>query len=68
MGQGSARNDVGTAYINDVFMRHPLTTRNQEELEIAAKAAAILQRNQLRNVLKRTPQNGESRSTPLGSP
>ncbi|KOU39632.1 gluconolaconase [Streptomyces sp. WM6378] len=66
MGQGSARNDVGTAYINDVFMRHPLTTRNQEELEIAAKAAAILQRNQLRNVLKRTPQNGGEQINPIG--
>lgn len=49
---------MGTAYINDVFMRHPLTTRNQEELEIAARAAGILQRNQLRNVLKRPPQGG----------
>lgn len=66
MGNSSARNDVGTAYINDVFMRHPLTTRNQEELEIAAKAAGVLQRNQLRNVLKRTPQSGGKQIDPIG--
>lgn len=68
MGNASARNDVGTAYINDVFMRHPLTTRNQEELEVAARAAGILQWNQLRNVFKRTPRAGASRSTRSGSP
>ncbi|UUU38195.1 hypothetical protein [Streptomyces sp. NBC_00162] len=66
MGNSSARNDVGTAYINDVFMRHPLTTRNQEELEIAARAAGILQRNQLRNVLKRPPQGGGEPVAPIG--
>ncbi|MCX5377588.1 gluconolaconase [Streptomyces sp. NBC_00091] len=66
MGDSSARNDVGTAYINDVFMRHPLTTRNQEELEIAARAAGILQRNQLRNVFKRTPKEGGEQIEPIG--
>ncbi|MGW7005384.1 hypothetical protein ACWGCW_21915 [Streptomyces sp. NPDC054933] len=67
MGQGSAKNEVGTGYIGDVFMRHPLTTRNQEELDIAAKADAILKRHQ-RSELKRTPKEGENRSAPSASP
>ncbi|MCX5196184.1 gluconolaconase [Streptomyces sp. NBC_00249] len=66
MGDSSARNDVGTAYINDVFMRHPLTTRNQEELDIAARAAGILERNLLRNAFKRTPQAGGKQIDPVG--
>ncbi|MFI6049012.1 gluconolaconase [Streptomyces violascens] len=57
---------MGTAYINDVFMRHPLTTRNQQELDIAAKAAAILQRNLLRNAFKRTPEAGGEQINPIG--
>ncbi|MBT2407531.1 MULTISPECIES: gluconolaconase [unclassified Streptomyces] len=66
MGQGSARNDVGTAYINDVFMRHPLTTRNQEELGIAARAAGILERNLNRGVFRRNRQGGGEQVNPIG--
>ncbi|MFI1972174.1 gluconolaconase [Streptomyces cinnamoneus] len=65
MGQESAKNEVGTAYIGDVFMRHPLTTRNQEELEISAKADAILKRHQ-RDELKRTPEGGGKPISPTG--
>lgn len=67
MSEKSAKSDVGKAYINDVFMRHPLTTRNQDELEIPAKAEAILERNKQRGALKRTPKEGASRSAPSGS-
>ncbi|MFE6842413.1 gluconolaconase [Streptomyces sp. NPDC057686] len=66
MSANSMKSDVGKAYINDVFMRHPLTTRNQEELEIAARADSILRRNQLRNVLKRTPEGGGEPISPIG--
>ncbi|MEV4441452.1 gluconolaconase [Streptomyces sp. NPDC049577] len=65
MGQGSAKSDVGTAYIGDVFMRHPLTTRNQEELDIAGKAEAILQRHQ-RDALKRSVEGGKKQLSPIG--
>ncbi|MEV0416522.1 gluconolaconase [Streptomyces sp. NPDC050448] len=66
MGNSSARNDVGTAYINDVFMRHPLTTRNQEELDIAARATGILERNLSRGVFKRNRQGGGEQVHPIG--
>ncbi|KUM74171.1 gluconolaconase [Streptomyces sp. ISL-22] len=66
MGEASAKNEVGTAYIGDVFMRHPLTTRNQEELDIAAKAAAILERHQRRNALLRSPEGGGTPISPTG--
>ncbi|MEV6732726.1 MULTISPECIES: gluconolaconase [unclassified Streptomyces] len=67
MSANSMTSDVGKAYINDVFMRHPLTTRNQEELEIAAKAEEILKRNLLRNAaLKRTTERGGETVSPIG--
>ncbi|ELS55377.1 hypothetical protein [Streptomyces viridochromogenes] len=66
MGEASAKNEVGTAYIGDVFMRHPLTTRNQEELGIAAKAAAILERHRRRNALLRSPEGGGTPISPTG--
>lgn len=66
MADSSMRNEVGTAYLGDVFMRHPLTTRNQEELELEAKAAGILARNQARDVFKRTPQGGGQQIRPIG--
>ncbi|RKT05629.1 hypothetical protein BX286_3633 [Streptomyces sp. 3211.6] len=66
MGQGSARNDVGTAYINDVFMRHPLTTKNQKELDIGARAAGILERNLRRGVFKRNRQGEGQPLDPIG--
>ncbi|MCC9305628.1 gluconolaconase [Kitasatospora sp. RB6PN24] len=64
MANTSMKNDVGRAYLGDVFMRHPLTTRNQEELGIAAKADAILGR-QL-NALKRSPEGGGDPIAPIG--
>lgn len=66
MAGNSTENPVGTAYIGDVFMRHPLTTQNQQELEIDAKAAAILQRNESRNVAKKMPQRGDKEICPIG--
>jgi hypothetical protein len=66
VGDDSAINPVGRAYLGDVFMRHPLTTRNQEELDIAAKADSILDRNL--KALKRTPEGGGNQITPVGSP
>ncbi|MCC9305626.1 gluconolaconase [Kitasatospora sp. RB6PN24] len=64
MGDTSMKSDVGRAYLGDVFMRHPLTTRNQQELGIAAKADAILAR-QL-NALKRSPEGGGDPIAPVG--
>ncbi|WP_035847656.1 hypothetical protein [Kitasatospora azatica] len=63
MASTSVKNDVGRAYLGDVFMRHPLTPRNQEELGLAAKADAILAR-QL-NALKRTTAEGKA-VAPIG--
>jgi hypothetical protein len=60
----SATNPVGRAYLGDVFMRHLLTTQNQDELEIAAKADSILNRNL--NALKRTPEGGGAPIDPIG--
>ncbi|MFC6882596.1 MULTISPECIES: gluconolaconase [Actinomadura] len=66
MAGNSTENTVGTAYIGDVFMRHPLTTQNQQELELDAKAGAILRRNEERGVLKRTPKDGKEEICPVG--
>ncbi|MFF4740939.1 gluconolaconase [Streptomyces sp. NPDC001262] len=54
---GDAADPVGTCFVPDVFMRHPLTTQNQSELNIGTKAADILQRNQDR--LKLLSETGE---------
>ncbi|MQS11062.1 gluconolaconase [Streptomyces kaniharaensis] len=64
MANTSVKNDVGRAYLGDVFMRHPLTTRNQEELGIAAKWEAILAR-QLK-ALMRVPKAGGDPIAPIG--
>ncbi|AOR31564.1 gluconolaconase [Streptomyces fodineus] len=64
MSSTSVKNPVGRAYLGDVFMRHPLTTRNQEELDIAAKADAILNRRP--NALKRVPEGGGDPISPIG--
>ncbi|MGW8380612.1 gluconolaconase [Streptomyces sp. ODS28] len=66
MGNESAKNPVGTAYINDVFMRHPLTTKNQRELGIEDKAAGILERNRARGAFRRTPAEGGDPIDPVG--
>ncbi|EST20745.1 hypothetical protein [Streptomyces roseochromogenus] len=64
MSSTSVKNPVGRAYLGDVFMRHPLTTRNQEELDIAAKADSILSRQP--NALKRVPEGGGKPISPVG--
>ncbi|GAA1959527.1 hypothetical protein [Amycolatopsis minnesotensis] len=64
MGKDSAKNEVGHAYLGDVFMRHPLTARNQEELEIAAKADDILER--MGAYFKKTPEGGGKPIQPTG--
>jgi hypothetical protein len=64
MSGSSVTNPVGRAYLGDVFMRHPLTTQNQQELEIAVKADSILNRNL--NALKRTPEGGGEPIDPIG--
>ncbi|MBB4935483.1 hypothetical protein F4561_006377 [Lipingzhangella halophila] len=38
-------NKVGKAYITERYILHPLTPRNQEELEIAAKVPSILEQS-----------------------
>ncbi|KAB7849307.1 hypothetical protein FRZ00_07055 [Streptomyces mobaraensis] len=45
-------------------MRHPLTTQNQEELEILAKARSMLERNL--PSLKRKVKDGEKEICPVG--
>ncbi|MQS11060.1 gluconolaconase [Streptomyces kaniharaensis] len=64
MADSSVKNDVGRAYLGDVFMRHPLTTRNQEELGIAARWEAILTR-QLK-ALTRARKGGGDPIAPIG--
>ncbi|MGW2651920.1 gluconolaconase [Streptomyces sp. NPDC001393] len=64
MSGNSVSNPVGRAYLGDVFMRHPLTTQNQEELEIASKVDFVLHRNS--NALRRTPEGGGDAITPVG--
>ncbi|UBI39032.1 MULTISPECIES: gluconolaconase [Streptomyces] len=64
MAEPSEKNPVGRAYLGDVFMRHPLTTQNQEELEILRKARSILERNLSR--LKRKPKGGDKEICPVG--
>ncbi|MEU5127113.1 gluconolaconase [Streptomyces mobaraensis] len=64
MAEPSCRNPVGRAYLGDVFMRHPLTTQNQEELEISAKARSMLERNL--PSLKRKVKDGEMEICPVG--
>ncbi|GAB3477948.1 YncE family protein [Nocardiopsis coralliicola] len=48
---GPTENNVSTVYLGERFIRHPLTGRNMKELDIAAKAAGILERD--REKLKR---------------
>ncbi|WP_414167557.1 gluconolaconase [Streptoverticillium reticulum] len=57
-------NPVGTCFLPDIFVRHPLTTLNQSELNISGKAADILARNQDR--LKLTPEGGGNPVAPDG--
>ncbi|MGF1425680.1 gluconolaconase [Kitasatospora sp. LaBMicrA B282] len=64
MSDGSMRTAVGRAYLGDVFMRHPLTNRNQQELDIAAKADALLARQS--STLKRAPEGGGDPVAPIG--
>jgi hypothetical protein len=64
MSGNGAQNDVGRAYLGDVFMRHPLTARNQEELEIAAKANSIL--NRQLTALQKVPEGGGGPIGPIG--
>ncbi|MEV5545982.1 gluconolaconase [Streptomyces sp. NPDC052309] len=64
MSGKDVKSSVGRAYLGDVFMRHPLTTQNQEELKIADKVSFILDRNLDR--LKRTPQGGGEKVSPVG--
>ncbi|MBZ4322150.1 gluconolaconase [Streptomyces sp. SCA2-4] len=45
-------------------MRHPLTTRNQEELDLLHKARATLERNLSK--LKRMPKDGKAEICPVG--
>ncbi|MGA5561928.1 YncE family protein [Streptomyces platensis] len=42
---GAIKNNVSTAHLGERFIRHPLTGRNLKELNIADKAAAILERD-----------------------
>ncbi|MFG2395108.1 gluconolaconase, partial [Streptomyces lavendulae] len=66
MSGPSMRNPVGGVYLGDVFMRHPLTTQNQEELDIAGKADSILNRPQQLAALMRVPEGGGEPIAPIG--
>ncbi|GGU52795.1 hypothetical protein GCM10010211_16630 [Streptomyces albospinus] len=66
---GATKNNVSTAYLGERFMRHPLTGRNLKELNIADKAAAILERDQgkLKRKAERKSADGTDRYvSPVG--
>ena len=57
----ATKNNVSTAHLGERFMRHPLTGRNLEELEIEHKAAALLERN--KEKLKRKAEHKSADGT-----
>ncbi|MGW6533969.1 YncE family protein [Streptomyces venezuelae] len=63
------KNNVSTAHLGERYMRHPLTGRNLKELDVAAKAPAILERDKekLKRKAEKKSPNGEDRYVhPIG--
>lgn len=66
---GATKNNVSTAHLGERFVRHPLTGRNLKELEIADKAAAILERDReklKRKAEKKAPDGKDRYVSPTG--
>ncbi|OIJ97488.1 gluconolaconase [Streptomyces sp. MUSC 14] len=60
---GPTKNNVSTTHLGERFVRHPLTKRNLEELGIAGKAAAILERDKekLKRKAEKKAKDGSDR-------
>ncbi|MBP2401637.1 Gluconolactonase [Streptomyces netropsis] len=66
---GATKNNVSKAHLGERFIRHPLTGRNLDELQIAEKAAAILDRDKeklKRKAEKKTKDGNERKIAPIG--
>ncbi|MET9795003.1 YncE family protein [Nocardiopsis alba] len=66
---GPTKNHVSTTYLGERFIRHPLTGRNLKELDIAAKAPVILERDKeklKRKAEKKTADGKERHVYPIG--
>ncbi|MEU7433244.1 hypothetical protein AB0B07_20810 [Streptomyces sioyaensis] len=66
---GATKNNVSTTHLGERFIRHPLTGRNLKELEIADKAAAILERDKdklKRKAEKKTAEGKDREIAPTG--
>ncbi|MFF7230550.1 YncE family protein [Streptomyces sioyaensis] len=66
---GAIKNNVSTAHLGERFIRHPLTGRNLKELNIADKAAAILERDKeklKRKAEKKSPDGTDRYVSPTG--
>ncbi|MFD9207697.1 hypothetical protein ACFVZM_15660 [Streptomyces sioyaensis] len=63
------KNNVSTTHLGERFIRHPLTGRNLKELEIADRAAAILERDKSkleRKAEKKTADGKDRKIAPTG--
>lgn len=66
---GPTKSNVSKAYLGERFIRHPLTNRNLEELDIDDKAYAILARDQeklKRKAEKKKPDGTDRYVSPTG--
>ncbi|MFD7238325.1 YncE family protein [Streptomyces syringium] len=66
---GATKNNVSKAHLGERFIRHPLTGRNLDELKVAEKAAAILERDKeklKRKAEKKTKDGKDREVTPTG--
>ncbi|WP_049569879.1 YncE family protein [Nocardiopsis sp. SBT366] len=66
---GPTRNNVSTTRLGERFIRHPMTGRNLRELDIAAKAPVILERDReklRRKAEKKTPDGRDRYVYPTG--
>ena len=60
---GPTKNNVSTSYLGERFVRHPLTNRNLEELEVSDRAHIILERDKdkLKRKAEKKNPNGTDR-------
>ncbi|MEU3230197.1 YncE family protein [Nocardiopsis alba] len=60
---GPTKNHVSTTHLGERFIRHPLTGRNLKELDIAAKAPVILERDKekLKRKAEKKTSDGKDR-------
>ncbi|WP_017608842.1 hypothetical protein [Nocardiopsis xinjiangensis] len=66
---GPTENNVSTTYLGERFIRHPLTNRNLEELDIDDKAPVILERDKeklKRKAEKKNPDGTDRYVSPAG--